>query len=205
MHMASSSEPSRKWGKEEDDEESRRCRLVKEGTALAPEEPEEVSSPMPNEPEEVPPPFPNKPEEVPPPPLDEAEEVPPSPLDELEEALALQPAAVVSAPPLNAEEATWSVNFMGDAFVRLRRVVVRLGVPIPNDPLQWTMKDHTFTIYILAGDLERGVLAPVDDESGDDGSLDGSSSDCLYLICSSVNVFLICVCSSNSMFLLCVC
>jgi hypothetical protein len=41
--MASSSETSRKWGREEDDDdESRHCWLVKDGTALALEEPEEV-------------------------------------------------------------------------------------------------------------------------------------------------------------------
>jgi hypothetical protein len=55
--MASSSEPSRKWGREEeDDNESRRCRLVKEGTMMAPEVPEEVPPLPPDEPEEVPPP-----------------------------------------------------------------------------------------------------------------------------------------------------
>jgi hypothetical protein len=36
------------------------------------------------------------------------------------------------------------------------------------------MKDYAFKINILAGDLERGVLAPVDDDGGDNGSLDGS-------------------------------
>jgi hypothetical protein len=41
--MASSSEPSRKQGREEeDDDESCRRQLVREGMALAPEEPEEV-------------------------------------------------------------------------------------------------------------------------------------------------------------------
>jgi hypothetical protein len=36
------------------------------------------------------------------------------------------------------------------------------------------MKDYAFNIHILAGDLERGVLTPVDDNSSDDGRLDGS-------------------------------
>jgi hypothetical protein len=44
------------------------------------------------------------------------------------------------------------------------------------------VKDYAFKINILVGDLKRGVLAPVDDDDGDDGSLDspgsGSDSDC---------------------------
>jgi hypothetical protein len=99
----------------------------------------------------------------------------PSP-DEPEEALVPQPVAVVRAPPLNADEATWSVNLFRDAFVKLRNVVVCFVVPVPSDPLQMTVKDYTFKINILVGDLERGVLAPVDDHGGDDGSLDGSGS-----------------------------
>jgi hypothetical protein len=41
------------------------------------------------------------------------------------------------------------------------------------------VKDYAFKINVLVGDLERGVLAPVDDDGGDDGGLDvsGSSSD----------------------------
>jgi hypothetical protein len=101
--MASSSEPSRKRGREvEDDDESRHRRPVKEGTTLAPKEPEEVPSP---------------------------------PLDEPEEALALQPVAVVRAPPLNANDATLSVSLFSDAFVKLRKVAVHLRVSGPNDPL----------------------------------------------------------------------
>jgi hypothetical protein len=156
--MASSSELSGKWGRvEEDDDESRHHWLVKEGTALEPEKPEEVSPP--------------------PPPPDEPEEVPPPPPDEPEEALAPQPVEAVSAPPLTADEATWSVNLFHDAFVRLRWVAVHLGVPVPNDPLQRTVKDYSFKTNILAGELERGVLAPVDDDDDNDGSLDSSGSD----------------------------
>jgi hypothetical protein len=62
-----------------------------------------------------------------------------------------------------------------EAFNRLRRVAVHLGVPAPNDLLQRTVKDYAFKIHILAGDLERGVLAPVDDDDGDDGSFDGGA------------------------------
>jgi hypothetical protein len=60
--MASSSELSGKRGRvEEDDDESCHHRLIKEGTALAPEKPEEVPPPPPDEPEEVPPPRPTSP------------------------------------------------------------------------------------------------------------------------------------------------
>jgi hypothetical protein len=38
------------------------------------------------------------------------------------------------------------------------------------------VKDYTFKINILAGDLERGVLTPVVDDGSDDASLDGSGS-----------------------------
>jgi hypothetical protein len=38
------------------------------------------------------------------------------------------------------------------------------------------MKDYAFKINVLLGDLERGVLAPVDDDSADDGGLDVSGS-----------------------------
>jgi hypothetical protein len=39
------------------------------------------------------------------------------------------------------------------------------------------VKDYAFMINFLVGDLERGVLAPVDDDSSDDGGLDVSGSD----------------------------
>jgi hypothetical protein len=71
------------------------------------------------------------------------------------------------------------------------------------------VKDYALKINVLVGDLERGVLAPVDDDGGDDGGLDvsrsGSDFDSdggappavttsTYLICSSVNVFFQCPC-----------
>jgi hypothetical protein len=42
-----------------------------------------------------------------------------------------------------------------------------------------TVKDYAFKITVLVGDLERGVLTPVDDDDGDYGGLDvsGSGSD----------------------------
>jgi hypothetical protein len=87
--------------------------------------------------------------------------------------------AVVCAPPLNADEATWSVNLFREAFMNLRKVAVYLGVPTPRDQLQMTVKDHDSKINVLVGDLERGVLALVDGDGGDDGGLDisGSGSD----------------------------
>jgi hypothetical protein len=130
--------------------------------------------------EEVPPAPPAEPEEVPPPPPTELEEVPPPPPAKVKPPLpkvALQPVVVVRAPPLNVDEATWSVNLFREAFVKLRKVVVHLGVPAPKDLLQMTVKDYAFKINVLVGDLESGVLAPVDDDSGDDGGLDVSDSD----------------------------
>jgi hypothetical protein len=122
---------------------------------------EEVSPPLLTEPEEVPPCLPT--------------EVKPPPPDKPKEALAPQPVAVVRAPPLNADKATWLVNLFREAFVKLRKVAVHLRVPALRDPLQMTVKEYTFKINIVVGDLERGLLAPVDDDDGDDGS-SGSSS-----------------------------
>jgi hypothetical protein len=65
-----------------------------------------------------------------------------------------------AAPALNADKATWSSNFFHEAFVKLRKVAVHLGVPAPTHPLQMTVKDYVFKINVLVGDLERGVLAP---------------------------------------------
>jgi hypothetical protein len=66
-----------------------------------------------------------------------------------------------------------------EAFMKLRKVAIHLGVPAPSHPLQMTVKDYAFKINVLVGDLERGVLAPVDDHGGDDGGLNvfGSDSD----------------------------
>jgi hypothetical protein len=72
-----------------------------------------------------------------------------------------------------------------------------------------TIKDYAFKINVLVGDLERGVLAPVDDDGGDDGGLNvsgsGSGSDSdggappaattsAKLIFSFLNVFFLCAC-----------
>jgi hypothetical protein len=60
--------------------------------------------------------------------------------------------------------------------VKLRKVAIHLGVSAHRDPLQMTVKDYAFKINILVGDLERGVLAPVDDDGNDDCGLDVSGS-----------------------------
>jgi hypothetical protein len=39
-----------------------------------------------------------------------------------------------------------------------------------------TMKDYAFKTIVLVGDLNREVLAPVDDDGDDDGGLDVSGS-----------------------------
>jgi hypothetical protein len=52
----------------------------------------------------------------------------------------------------------------------------RLEVPTPSHPLQTTVKDYTFKINVFVGDLERGMLAPIDDDGGDNGGLDISGS-----------------------------
>jgi hypothetical protein len=142
---------------------------------------EEVPPPPPAEPEKVKPP---PPEEVPPPPPAEVkpplpEEVKPPPPKEVKppQRKALHPMAVVRAPALNADEATWSANLFHKAFVKLREVAVQLGVLAPSHPLQMTVKNYTFQINVLVGDLERGVLPPVDDDNDDDGGLDVSGSD----------------------------
>jgi hypothetical protein len=64
-----------------------------------------------------------------------------------------------------------------EAFVKLRKVAVHLGVQPPSHPLQATVKDYAFKIKVFVANLERGVLAPVDDDNGDDGGLDVSGSD----------------------------
>jgi hypothetical protein len=95
--MASSSEPSRKRGREE------------------------VPPPTPTEPEEVPPPPLAHPEEVLPPRSAEMKPPPPEEVKPPPPKVALQPMAVMRAPPLNADEATWSASLFREAFVKLRK------------------------------------------------------------------------------------
>jgi hypothetical protein len=142
---ASSSEPSRKRGREE-------------VPPPPPGEPEEVLPPLLTEPEEVRPP---PPAEVKLPPLEEVKSPPPKEVKPPRHKVALHPVAVVCAPALNADKATWSSNLFHEAFMKLRKVAVHLGVPAPSHPLQMTVKDYAFKINVLVGDLERGVLAPL--------------------------------------------
>jgi hypothetical protein len=82
--------------------------------------------------------------------------------------VALQPVAIVRAPALNVDEATWSANLFHEAFVKLRKVAVHLEVPAPSHPLQMTVKDYAFKEYAFKIN-----------DGGDDGGLDvsGSGSD----------------------------
>jgi hypothetical protein len=171
-----SREPSRKRGREE----------VLPPPPAEPEkvpppplvEPEEVKPSPPTELEKVPPPPPAEPEEVKLPPPAEVkpplpEEVKPHPPKEVKPPrckVALQPVAAVRAPALSAEGASWSVKLFQEAFVKLRKVTIHLGVQPPSHLLQTTVKYYAFKINVLVGDLERGVLAPVDDDGGLDVS-----------------------------------
>jgi hypothetical protein len=67
-------------------------------------------------PEEVPPPLPA---EVKPPPPEEVKPPPPKEVKPPRRKVTLQPMAVVCAPALNADEATWSANLFHKAFVKL--------------------------------------------------------------------------------------
>jgi hypothetical protein len=75
--------------------------------------PEKVKSPPL---EEMPPPPPT---EVKPPPLEEVKPPLPKEVKSPRRKVALQPVAVVRAPALNADEATWSTNLFHEAFVKL--------------------------------------------------------------------------------------
>jgi hypothetical protein len=161
-----SSEPSRNQGREEVPPPP--CAEPEKVPPPPPAEPDEVKPPPPAEPEKVPPPLPGEPEEVKPPPPKEVK--PPR------RKVVLQPMAAMCAPALSAGDASWSAKLFHKAFMKLRKVAVHLGVQPPSHPLQTTVKDYAFKINVLVGDLERGVLAPVNDYGGDDGGLDVSSS-----------------------------
>jgi hypothetical protein len=147
----------------------------------SPAEPEKVSPPPPTEPEEVKPPLPEEvppptPTEVKPPPPEEVKRPPPKEVKPPRCKVALQPMVAVCAPALSVEDASWLVKLFHEAFVKLQKVAVHLGVQPPSHLLQTTVKDYAFKINVLVGDLERGMLAPVDDDGGDDGGLDVSGS-----------------------------
>jgi hypothetical protein len=102
--------------------------------------------------------------------------------------------AVVRAPTLNADEATWLANLFHEAFVKLRKVAVHLGVPAPSHPLQMTVKDYAFN----DDDGDDGGLDISGSGSGSDSDFDGgappAATTSRYLICSSVNVLFQCAC-----------
>jgi hypothetical protein len=104
--MASSSEPSKKWGRAEDDDDDESCRrkIIKVGTVPAPE-----STPPPKE-------------------LEEVSSLPP------EEAPALPPVEAAPIPNLHHVD-IWSVNMLLEAFRRLRQVAIEVGLQRPNKPL----------------------------------------------------------------------
>jgi hypothetical protein len=150
-----SSEPSRKWGREE-------------VPPPPPADPVEVLPPLPAEPEEVPPP---PPEEVPPPPHEEVPppmpaEVKPPPPEEVKRLkpprrkVARQPVVPLRAPRVNMEDACFLVKMLYHAWQSLGKVAVHLGVQRPTDPLQTTVMDYAFKVNVLAGQLEREVLPP---------------------------------------------
>jgi hypothetical protein len=75
------------------------------------------------------------PAEVKPPPPEEVKPPPPKEVKPPRRKVALQLLAVVRAPTLNADEATWLANLFHEAFMKLRMVAVHLGVPTPSHPL----------------------------------------------------------------------
>jgi hypothetical protein len=94
---------------------------------------EEVPLPPPVEPEKVPPPPPAVvppplPAEVKPPPHEEVKPPLPKEVKPPWRKVALQLVPAVRAPALSVDEATWSANLFHEAFLKLRKVAVHLGV-----------------------------------------------------------------------------
>jgi hypothetical protein len=107
----------------------------------------------------VPPSPPAEPDDVPPPP---PEEVPPPPPEEVKQ---LKPPRrkvplPMRAPSVNVEDACFSVKMLYQAWQSLKKMVVRLGVQRPPEPLQTTVMDYNFKVNVLAGHLEREVVPP---------------------------------------------
>jgi hypothetical protein len=101
---------------------------------------EEVSPPPPAGPEEVPPPPPEEvspptPTEVKPHLPKEVKPPPPKVVKPPRRKVAWQPVAVVRAPALSAQDASWSAKLLHETFVKLRKLVVHLGVQPPCHPL----------------------------------------------------------------------
>jgi hypothetical protein len=92
-------------------------------------------------------------EEVLPPPPTEPEEVPPPPSEEVKW---LKPPRRKVSPPLRAptvdfEDACYSVKMLYKAWQSLGKVAYHLGVQLPTDPLQTTVKDYAVKVNVLAG------------------------------------------------------
>jgi hypothetical protein len=115
-----SSEPSRKWRREE------------------------VPLPPPTEHEKVPLPPPAKPEEVPPPTPTEVKPPPPEEVKPLRCKVARQPVVPLRAPSVNVVDACWSEKMLHQAYVSLGKMVVHLEVQQPTHPLQTTVMDYAF-------------------------------------------------------------
>jgi hypothetical protein len=77
------------------------------------------------------------------------------------------------APKVNFEDACFLVKMLYQAWQSLGMMAVHLSVQRPTDPLQMTVMDYAFKVNVLAGQLEREVVPPDDD---DHGGLDVSSS-----------------------------
>jgi hypothetical protein len=102
------------------------------GGVAAPARRAREGAPLPAEPEEVPPPTPA---EVKPPPPEEVKPPPPKVVKPPRRKAARQPVAAVRAPALSAQDASWSAKLLHEAFVKLRKVAVHLGVQPPSHPL----------------------------------------------------------------------
>jgi hypothetical protein len=139
-----SSEPSRKWGREE------------------------VPPPPPADPKEEPPTPPAEPEEVPLPPPVEPVEVPPPPPEEVKRLKLPQRKVVrqpvvrpfLRAPKVDYSDACFSVKMLYEAWQSLGKLAVHLGVQIPPGPKEMTVMDYAFKVNVLAGNLEREVVPP---------------------------------------------
>jgi hypothetical protein len=140
---------------------------------------EQVPPPPPAERKEEPLTPPAKPEEVPPPPPAEPEEVPPPPPEEVKR---LKPPRrevalpFLRAPKVDYSDACFSVKMLYEAWQRLEKLAVHLGVQIPPGPKEMTVMDYAFKVNVLAGNLEREVVPPDFDSDSDGGAPPAATS-----------------------------
>jgi hypothetical protein len=99
------------------------------GSAALPYETKKVLPPPPAEPEQVPLPTPAQ---VKPPPPEEVKPPPPKVVKTPRHKVARQPVAAMRAPALSAQDASWSAKLLHEAFVKLGKVAVHLGVQPPS-------------------------------------------------------------------------